>query len=124
MCCCRIPPFFILFPFDCRIGFRRHIVANAVDVFNFLQDTVRDLHQDRPIDRLDSSRHGIYRIDGTDDDRPVERTCIIAYTYGFEVRHNREVLPNLLVQSGFLEFFTQDGIRFANRFQPVACDST
>ena len=73
-----------------------------------------------PIDGFDSSRHGIYRIDGTDDNRPFKGTCIVAYTYGFEVRHNGEILPNFFVKSGLLEFFTQDGIRFSNRFQSVA----
>ena len=32
-----------------------------------------------PIDGFDSSRHGIYRIDGTDDNRPFKGTCIVAY---------------------------------------------
>ena len=71
----------ILFPFNGRIGLRRHIITNTVDILHLLENTVGNLHQDRPIHRFDSGSHGIHRIDGTDNDRPVKRTGIITYTY-------------------------------------------
>ena len=68
-------------PLDGRIGFRRHIVANAVYILHFFQYAIGNLHQDGPIDRLNSSSHGVYSVDRTDDDGPVERMGIVAYAH-------------------------------------------
>ena len=99
-----------LFPFDSSRWLWRHIVTNAVYARNFLEDTVCNLHKDRPFDLFDRSSHRVDSVHGTDDNWPVVRTCIVAYTYALEVRHYGEVLPYLLVEASESEFFAEDSV--------------
>lgn len=89
----------ILFPLNGRIGLRRHVITNTVYILHLLENTVGNLHQYRPLYRLNSSSHGIHRINGTDNDRPVKRTGIITYTYRLEIGYNSEILPYFLIQT-------------------------
>lgn len=114
----------ILFPLNGRIGLRRHVITNTVYILHLLENTVGNLHQYRPLYRLNSSSHGIHRINGTDNDRPVKRTGIITYTYRLEIGYNSEILPYFLIQTCQPEFFLQDSVRLTNSLQTVTCDSS
>ena len=70
-----------LLPLDSRAWLWREVVADAVDHRDFGEDTVGDLHEDRPFDLLDACCHCVDSVDGADDYRPVIGAGIVAYTY-------------------------------------------
>ena len=114
----------LLFPLDGCRRFRTHIIANAVNVFNFCQDTVSDFQQDGPIKLFDGCSHSVNSVYGTDDYRPFKGTSVVTNTYGFEVRNNGEVLPYGFVKTSVSKFFTKDCVSFTNCFQTVTSDCT
>ena len=80
--------------------------------------------QHGPLELLDRSGHGIHRIHGAQDHRPIVRAGIVVHTHRLEVGNHRKVLPNLLIQTGQLELLAQDGIGLTQRLQTIARDGT
>ena len=97
-------------PLNRRRRLGRQVVADAVDVFHFMENAVGDLCQYWPIQLLDGGRHGVHRIHGAEDHGVFKAAGVVLHADGFEIRHNGEILPDLFVQSGLLEFLPQDGV--------------
>ena len=75
-------------------------------------------------DVLHSGGHGVYRIDGTDDDRPVKGALVIPDAHAFEVGHNGEILPHLALQAVLGKLLPQNGVGFPNCLQTIPGNGT
>ena len=108
------------FPLDGRGGLGAEVVEDAVDVGDFGEDAVGDLHEQGPLDLGDCGGHGVYGVHGADDDRPGVDALAVADAGARDGRHHCEILPHGLVQARLRELLAQDGVGLANGFQAVA----
>ena len=65
------------FPRNSGYGLGRQIVQHAVNSLDLIDNAVRDLIKKSKFKRLDGSRHGIHRVDGTYYNGPAHLTGIV-----------------------------------------------
>ena len=84
-----------LFPLYGSGGLRSHIVTNSVDAGNFFDDPFGYFIEYSPVGMFDSGGHCVYRVDGTDDNRPFPAAGVIADAHRLDIGNKGKVLPYL-----------------------------
>ncbi len=107
----------LLFPLNGGRRFGGDIVHHPVDSVHFIDDPVGDPLECVMWNSGPVSGHAINRRNRPDADRIGIGAGIPHDTHTSEVREGGEVLPDLAVQSCFLDFIPQDRIRFPDDFQ-------
>ena len=113
-----------LFPLNRCWRFGGDIVYHAVNAGNLIHNTAADLRQHlignpRPI-----AGHTVYAGNGTDRNGVVVGTPVAHNTHAADVRQNGEVLPDLAIQPGTGNLFSEDCIRLPDDKELVLRDLT
>ena len=111
-----------MFPFNGAAGLGSEVVEDSVNSFNFGGDALGDGFKDIIGDALDCCRHGVNGIDSTDNDGISKGACVVLYADRFEIGNSGEILPNLSRKSVFVEFLTENSVRFTNKLKSLSCD--
>ena len=67
-------------------------------------------------------RDGVDGVDGTDDDGPIIGALAVRHAGGFEIGHDRDILPDLTLKAVLGELFAEDRVGLAHGLQTVAGD--
>ena len=108
-----------LLELDRAAGLRGEVVQNAADAVDLGGDAVADLLEERPIELGHLGGHGVDRVDGADERRPLVQALVVLHAGDAEVRHGHEVLPNLALKAGVGELLAQDGVGLAQGLQAI-----
>jgi len=110
----------VLLPLNRSAGLGGEIVQYAVYALDFGKNAVGNPMKQGVWDFLDCCRCRIHRVDRADNDGPVPTALAVPDTGRAEVRNDRKILPDFFVKPCIGKLLPQDGIGFAQSFQPVA----
>ena len=98
------------------------VEEDSVDAGDFGGDALYQVVDEVVGQVLDGDFDDVDGVDGADDAGPVEGAFAVFDAGGFEIRDDGEILPDFAFEAVFGEFFTKDGIGFADGFQTVTGD--
>ena len=111
-----------LFPLNGSAGLGRQVKEDPVDSLHLCGDSGGEVLQQGEGDVLYGSGHGVHRVDGPDNHRPVKGTGVVPDAGGLEVGDHREVLPDFPLQAVLGELLPEDSVRLPHGLQPIPGD--
>ena len=116
------PEIKILFPLNSSDRLRGEVEKDTVDTLYLVGDAVGNMMEEGIGNLLDSSRHSVGSVYGSDDCRPAFVTAFVFYTYALDIGNDNKILPNLAFKSVLCKFFAENSVCLSECVETVTGD--